>query len=176
MVFQFQNKRKSFAANLILDFLLLAVSFLTVYAIKRGTISIDADFQNLIPFYLVAWLIPSIFSRKFRVRENATITQKIRPFIFSAFVTIGLLSIFLSLMKWDLSRFILWGSLSIFLVLEILFLSGRTFIQSFLVNPRNAIPKPHPYCFSPLSSLPCPAFSVGCISIKKVPIFSAMNT
>jgi lipopolysaccharide/colanic/teichoic acid biosynthesis glycosyltransferase len=131
MVFQFQNKRKSFAANLILDFLLLAVSFLTVYAIKRGTISIDADFQNLIPFYLVAWLIPSIFSRKFRVRENATITQKIRPFIFSAFVTIGLLSIFLSLMKWDLSRFILWGSLSIFLVLEILFLSGSYFYPKF---------------------------------------------
>ena len=131
MVDQLNLKQRSVLTNYLIDAMLLLSAFLLVYFTKRGHLDIEHTFMEIIPVYYFVWLISTLLSRKFKPVEKDVLLLKIKPFFLSILLMAGFLSIFLYGFKlFNLSRFIVWGSLAVFLVLEIFFLSG------FYVLPR----------------------------------------
>lgn len=110
----------------IVDGLLLLFAFIFAFFLKRGNLNFDAIYIKFLPIYFGCWLISCIFTSKFIEnikRERSLIS--LEPYIFSAFYFTGLLSLIIyGLELYNLSRFIIYGSITIYLLLEILIVSG----------------------------------------------------
>ena len=116
------NKGKFF-----LDFLLLIISFAIAYFIKRRHFNIEANFIKFLPLYFCCWVLSSILTKKMKnIEEGKGYMKRLEPFFSSALFFTGMLSLLIyGLNLYELSRFIVFGSSGIFLLLEILFLSGN---------------------------------------------------
>lgn len=116
------NKAKIFA-----DFLLLALSFAIAYFIKRRHLNIEENFIKFIPLYFCCWVLSSILTKKLKnIEEGKEYMKRLEPFFASTLFFTGMLSLLIyGLNLYELSRFIVFGSCGIFLLLEILFLSGN---------------------------------------------------
>lgn len=110
----------------IVDGLLLLFAFIFAFFLKRGNLNFDGIYIKFLPIYFGCWLISCIFTSKFSEnikRERALIS--LEPYVFSAFYFTGLLSLIIyGLELYNLSRFIIYGSIIIYLLLEILIISG----------------------------------------------------
>jgi lipopolysaccharide/colanic/teichoic acid biosynthesis glycosyltransferase len=116
------NKLKIF-----LDFLLLIAAFAVAYFIKRGHFNFEDIYVKFLPLYFACWVLSSIFTDKLKNHESEKgYMKRLEPFFSSAFFFIGMLSLLIyGLNLYQLSRFIVFGSLGIYLLLEVLVLSGN---------------------------------------------------
>lgn len=114
-----------FWAKFILDGFLLLIAFGLAYFLKRRDLNIGFVYLKFLPFYFLCWLVSNLLTQKFRTSEGKRHLLRLKPYIVSLLLFIGLLSLILFGLKlYDLSRFIVFGSIGIHFLLEILFLSG----------------------------------------------------
>ncbi len=131
MVLRYKSKRFYYFINYSIDILLLAFSFSLTYFIKRRHLYFEQQFIEIIPYFFLSWFLGSVIGKKFRLPETGQFINYIKPYVISALVMSGILSVFLYFFKsYELSRFIIWGTISAFLALEITLLSGFYFIPS----------------------------------------------
>ena len=110
--------------KLSFDLILLLFSFSLTYFIKRGNLNVEDQYLELIPVMIMCWLISGVFTSKF----NESDSPKIEPIAFSALYFTGLLSLLIyGYQILSLSRFIIFGSIAIYLLLEVIFISGLIF-------------------------------------------------
>lgn len=122
------EREKYYWLKFLFDGFLLWGSFLIVYFIKRGHLRVEDNFKNFLPLLFLVWFFSTIFSKKFMKKETQIYFELLKPFISSILVLIGTLTLIMYIFGWyHLSRFIIYGSICIFLSLEILFLSSRFF-------------------------------------------------
>ncbi len=125
MPIQLKSKKATLLTNIALDLLLLFGSFAIIYYAKRGHFDVEAGFISYLPLHISAWLVAILFGRKFKSLGSESIVVRLKPYITSILFQIGFLSIVLYGFKWfELSRFIIFGSVSLFFLLELLLLSG----------------------------------------------------
>lgn len=132
------NKLKIF-----LDFLLLLVAFAVAYFIKRGHFNFENIYIKFFPLYFSCWVLSSIFTEKLKNNESEQgYMNRLEPFFSAAFFFMGMLSLLIyGLNLYQLSRFIVFGSLGIYLLLEILVLSGNFLSLSRLEPGSRAVMK-----------------------------------
>ncbi|HQU71187.1 MAG TPA: hypothetical protein PLG66_02770, partial [Calditrichia bacterium] len=129
MPLQFKSKRLSFFSNLLLDFSLLSVAFLVVYYFKRRHIYVEKTILLYLPVYFVTWLGATLLTRKFRHYDQEDYLQRLRPYLMAILLQIGSMSILLFAFNWlDLSRFIVFGSVGLFFLMEMMFIAGAFFL------------------------------------------------
>ncbi len=110
--------------KLFFDLVLLLFSFSITYFIKRGNLNLEDQYLGLIPVMILCWLISGIFTSKFNESDN----PQIEPIAFSALYFTGLLSLLIyGFQILSLSRFIIFAGISIYLLLEVIFISGLIF-------------------------------------------------
>ncbi len=121
------EEQKYNKGKIFLDFLLLIISFAIAYFIKRRHFNIEANFIKFLPLYFCCWVLSSILTKKMKnIEEGKGYMKRLEPFFSSALFFTGMLSLLIyGLNLYELSRFIVFGSSGIFLLLEILFLSGN---------------------------------------------------
>lgn len=109
--------------KIIIDGILLAGSFLTVYYFKREHLRIEESFRNFFILIMIIWLVTTLFSKKFLRTKTGDFFEKLKPFIVSLVALFGLVSLSIYILGWyGLSRFIVYGSLALFLLMETLLL------------------------------------------------------
>jgi len=118
------EKERHYWLKFLFDGFLLICSFLIVYFIKRGHLNIEDNFKKFLPVLFLVWFFSTLFSKKFMKKETQSYFELLKPFIFSVLALIAVLTLILYFLGWYyLSRFITYGSIGIFLILEIVFLS-----------------------------------------------------
>ncbi len=147
MPFYFKSQKTTFWFNLTIDLVLLLSSFALIYFLKRGHLDVEPAFLDFIPVYVLSWLFATLAGRKIKTSKRGQVLTHLRPYIVSILLQIGLLSILLYGFKWyALSRFIIFGSLGLFFLLEILLLSG-SYIYPFLFNKEKNAHSNFPFYF-----------------------------
>jgi len=122
------EKEKFYWLKIVIDGILLAGSFLAIYYVKRQHLRIEENFQKYFLLLMITWLVTTLFSKKFmRVIEEDYFLQ-IKPFVISITALIGLLSLSIYVLGWyNLSRFIVYGPIALFFMMENVYLSVRNF-------------------------------------------------
>ena len=116
-----KSLKKLFLFKLGIDGLFLLSSFFLIYFTKRGHLQLEQSFLSYLPLYIGSWLFATLLSRKFKTTSDLTLMAIIRPYFRSLLLQIGILSVILYAFKWfSLSRFIIFGSVGLFFVLELL--------------------------------------------------------
>lgn len=124
MPLYYLEKEKHYWLKFLFDGFLLICSFLIAYFIKRGHLNIEYNFKNFLPLLILVWFFSTLFSKKFMKKEKQSYFELLKPFIFSVLALIAVLTFILYFLGWYyLSRFITYGSIGVFLILEIAFLS-----------------------------------------------------
>ncbi len=123
---QSSGRPRTVARRYLVDLCLLLVAFLATHCLKKKKLAIDLTYLQLMLVYIVAWASVSLACDKFRrLDQERRQSHKLAPFVTSCLYMAGLISLFLYVADlFDLSRFIIYGALSLYLLLEILFLSG----------------------------------------------------
>jgi len=115
---------KNYWVKVLFDGFLLFTSFLLAYFIKRGHFNIAYNFRKFIPVLLLTWVSVTLFSKKFMKTKRDNFIIYIKPFIYSNLFLVFILSLILYVLGWyHLSRFIVYGSLGFFIILETVFIS-----------------------------------------------------
>ncbi|MCP4148718.1 MAG: sugar transferase [bacterium] len=115
-----------------IDALLVSAAFVLTYYIKNGNLRLEYIYLEFIPIYIFCWIVSTILSGKFRLRWQKVSTKldpdvisKIKNYLTSTLFFGALMSIFLYGEKWNqLSRLMVFGSLIMYFLLEIIILSG----------------------------------------------------
>ena len=119
---------KNYILKIFWDGVLLSVAFIAAYYIKFHSLFISRDILHFLFLLITCWFITTVFSQKF---NNNKIDKKdfyLKPFIISLFLMAGFISLFIFITKQIyFPRFIMFGTLGIYFLLEILFLSGKYF-------------------------------------------------
>ncbi len=140
MPFHLKSKKASYWLNMGLDALLLLTSFFVIYYTKRGHVYVEQNFLDYLPLYLGAWFLASLLGRKFKSDKAQNLSDHLKPYIRSILLQIGFLSIFLYALKWfDLSRFIIFGSVGLFFLLELVVLSGSFAFPRMFKKEKSAV-------------------------------------
>jgi hypothetical protein len=125
---KYLEREKFYWFKILIDGILLSGSFLGIYYVKREHIQVEADFQAYFILLAIAWLISTLFSKKFMKVEGEEYFQQIRPFLVSIIALTVLVSLAILVLGWyHLSRFIVYGTIAGFLVLENVYLSIRNY-------------------------------------------------
>ncbi len=98
--------------------------FLWPILLREVSLDFGGQYLGLIPVLVMCWLISGLFTSKFSESDIA----QIEPIAFSALYFTGLLSMLIyGLQILSLSRFIIFAGISIYLLLEVIFISGLIF-------------------------------------------------
>jgi hypothetical protein len=106
---------------LLLDLVLLLFSFAVVYLVKYGNLWIQEKYVVFFPILVFCWLASGVFSSKFHDTERA----RIEPLAYSMLYFAGLVSLLIyGLQILSLSRFVVFAGIVVYLLLEVIFISG----------------------------------------------------
>jgi hypothetical protein len=165
------NKLKIF-----LDFLLLIAAFAIAYFIKRGHFDFGDVYIKFLPLYFACWVLSSIFTEKLKYNEPGEgYMKRLEPFFSAGFFFIGMLSLLIyGLNLYQLSRFIVFGSLGIYLLLEVLVLSGN-FLSLSRTEPGSRVTKKKPsiifflleFCLITVSFFAIHFIKIGTIELQE---------
>jgi lipopolysaccharide/colanic/teichoic acid biosynthesis glycosyltransferase len=174
--FERPEKHKYNKLKIFLDFLLLIAAFAVAYFIKRGHFNFEDIYIKFFPLYFSCWLLSSIFSKKLQNNEpEKDYMKRLEPFFSSAFFFIGMLSVLIyGLNLYQLSRFIVFGSLGIYLLLEVLVLSGN-FLSLSRTEPGSRVTKKKPsiifflleFCLITVSFFAIHFIKIGTIELQE---------
>ena len=124
MSLNYLSKERFYWLKVLLDGIFLAVSFAAVYWLRRGNIYIEATFRKFLPILLLTWFLVTILSKKFKTLEKQDYFSLLQPYWLAAIFFVSLLTLLLYFMGWiNLSRFIIFGSIGIYFVLESIYLA-----------------------------------------------------
>jgi hypothetical protein len=124
MTNNYLSKERYYWSKVLLDGIFLAVSFLLVYWQHRGNLLIDEPFKKFVPILFLTWFLVTILSKKFKVIERQDYFSRLQPYWLAAIMFVALLSLLLYFIGWiKLSRFIVYGSIGIYFVLESTYLA-----------------------------------------------------
>ncbi len=121
------KEQKYNKVKIFLDFLLLIIAFVIAFFIKRRNLDFEGIYIKFLPIYFSCWVLSSILTKKLKnYEEEKGYIRRLEPFFSSALYFTGILSLLIyGLNLYKLSRFIVFGSSGIFLLLEIFILSGN---------------------------------------------------
>jgi len=118
------NNKTRFWVKSIIDGMLLISTFALMYLLRKGNLDLEPMYLRFIPLYLLCWVLTSILGQKFRNNDKQRHMQKLKPYIVSQLMFTAFLSLALFALKIaSLSRFIVFGSIAVHFLMEILFLS-----------------------------------------------------
>jgi len=118
------KKERFYWLKVILDGTFLAFAFLSVYWLRRGDLLIDEDFRRFLPVLFLTWLLVTLLSKKFKILEKQDYFSRLQPYWLAAVIFVSLLTLLLYFIGWiSLSRFIIYGSIAIYFILESIFLA-----------------------------------------------------
>ena len=121
--FEKQLKRYSIRRVLI-DVILLFISFQIVNIVRRGTFSYSDDFLFIISIITALWFLTAIFTGKFHKNGNKNIWYLLSPYIKSIILILFGLTFFVFIFRYFyFSRLELFGTVLIFGLLEIIVFS-----------------------------------------------------
>ena len=124
----FLEREHFYFLKVIMDGILLAGSFLFIYYVKRSSLEIDPRFKGFLILLMGAWLVSTIFSKKFMQIKDEDYFNQLKPFLVSAIVLTFLVSMGIYILGWyQLSRFIVYGTIAMFLVQDNVYLSLRNY-------------------------------------------------
>jgi hypothetical protein len=117
-------KERYYWLKVLLDGIFLAFSFLIAYRLKRGNLLIEEPFRRFIPILFLTWFLVTILSKKFKIAEKQDYFSRLQPYWLAAIIFLSLLTVLLYFMGWvDLSRFIIYGSIGIYFIMESIYLA-----------------------------------------------------
>ncbi|MCJ7523610.1 MAG: sugar transferase, partial [Candidatus Aminicenantes bacterium] len=117
-------KERFYWLKVFLDGTFLAIAFMSVYWLRRGDLFIDEDFREFLPIVFLTWFLVTILSKKFKVIEKQDYFSRLQPYWLAAVIFVSLLTLLLYFMGWiHLSRFIVYGTIAIYVILESIFLA-----------------------------------------------------
>lgn len=127
-----KKKRKESRIKLLIDAVLLTIAFAAAYWLKRGSLDLDYLYARFLPFFYLSWFLSTFLSGKFKSRwrprkgrSSGNRLSRLAPYTVSLLFFAGMLSVLLSTSQWTrLSRIIVFSSLAIHFMLEILFLTN----------------------------------------------------
>ncbi|MCU0288426.1 MAG: sugar transferase [Acidobacteria bacterium] len=126
------QKESYYWLKVISDGIHLIAAFYIFYYLKRQTffngkfLALEPRFAKFFPLLLAAWFIVTLFSKKFTRLETVDYISLLKPYIVSIFGLAALTNIALYTFGWyDLSRVIVFGSIGLFFVFELIGLSIR---------------------------------------------------
>jgi lipopolysaccharide/colanic/teichoic acid biosynthesis glycosyltransferase len=118
------SKERFYWSKVLLDGLFLAIAFVGVYWLKRGVLDIDENFRRFLPVLFLTWFLITILSKKFKVLEKKDYFSRLQPYWLAAIIFVALLALLLYFVGWiNLSRFIIFGSIGIYLIMESVYLA-----------------------------------------------------
>ncbi|MCG2810705.1 MAG: sugar transferase [Candidatus Aminicenantes bacterium] len=118
------SKERYYWLKVLLDGIFLASSFLATYWLRRGDLVIDENFQKFLPILFLTWFLVTILSKKFKILEKQDYFSRLQPYWLAAIFFVLLLTLLLYFQGWvNLSRVIVFGTISIYLILECLYLA-----------------------------------------------------
>ena len=107
--------------KLLLDLFLLLFSFAVVYLVKYGSLRVQEKYLVFLPILVFCWLVTGLFSSKFHDSERA----RIEPLTYSLLYLAGLVSLLIyGFHVLTLSRFVVFAGIVVYLLLEVIFVSG----------------------------------------------------
>jgi lipopolysaccharide/colanic/teichoic acid biosynthesis glycosyltransferase len=122
-------KERFYWLKVLLDGLFLLAAFAGVHWQKRGSLALDDNFKRFLPLLFASWFVITVFSRKFKGRSPQDFFARLRPYWQSAIVFIAFLTLLVYLLGWiNLSRFIIYGTISVYIILESLYLAFQTLL------------------------------------------------
>ncbi|MCK5505414.1 MAG: hypothetical protein KAJ10_09640 [Thermodesulfovibrionia bacterium] len=123
--------KNNYINKFLIDGILLFVAFFVVYYIKQGDVVFAPLYYSYSAVHFLGWLFSTLVTGKFADRGGMTYFGRLRPFVISAVIQLSIISIALYALKWfELSRFIVYGSIAAFFILEVVFVSGL-YVQLF---------------------------------------------
>lgn len=142
------QKEPYYWLKVLADGIQLAAAFFAVYYLKRGEflngkfLGLEPKFEKFFPLLLMAWFVVTLISKKFTKLEKTDYFSLLKPYIISTFALAAFTNIALYILGWyDLSRVIVFGSIGLFFVLELIGFSIRyVFFPPAKELKRNWIP------------------------------------
>lgn len=120
----FVEKERYYWLKVAVDGFLLAISFLAVYWVRRGTVQVEEKFLNFLPVLFLTWFFVTLFSKKFKILRQQDFFSLLRPYWQAGLFFVFLLAVILYLFGWiGLSRFIVFGTVAVYFILESLYLA-----------------------------------------------------
>lgn len=117
-------KERYYWLKVLLDGIFLAIAFLATYWLRRGNLIIDERFRKFLPLLFLTWFLVTILSKKFKIIARQDYFSRLQPYWLSAIIFVSLLTLLLYFMGWiDLSRFIIFGSIAIYFIMESIYLA-----------------------------------------------------
>jgi hypothetical protein len=118
-------KRQPFYfAKVVLDGGALLAAFGIAVILKRGRFVIETKHRNYLILLLVCWLVTTLFSRKFFEVKDNLLSKILKPYFTSWIALTFLLTLMIYIQGWrELSRFVVYGTLFIFLAAELVLVS-----------------------------------------------------
>jgi lipopolysaccharide/colanic/teichoic acid biosynthesis glycosyltransferase len=124
MTNEFLAKERFYWLKVILDGIFLAIAFFAVYWLRRGNLLIDERFREFLPVLFLTWFLVTILSKKFKILKKQDYFSRLQPYWGAAIIFVSLLMLLLYVMGWIyLSRFIIFGSIGMYFVMESLYLA-----------------------------------------------------
>jgi len=131
------SKNKNHILKIFWDGVVLLFSFWVIYLIKYHTFKITTDYLHYLIALMLCWLISTVVTQKFKIRENRSESYPQKQLVLSLFILAGSISLYSMVIKeYDYSRFVIFGSLGLFYLLEVMLLSGKYFAPLFFKSDK----------------------------------------
>jgi len=116
--------------KVLFDGCLLLFSFALAFYLKRGHLIVEARHKRYLIMLFISWFVITIFSKKFFLIEDKYFIKRIKPFINSWITLVFIITILLYVFGWyHLSRFIVYGTLFLFLGAELIMVLIGTILK-----------------------------------------------
>jgi lipopolysaccharide/colanic/teichoic acid biosynthesis glycosyltransferase len=116
-------KVNSFSLHLLFyDFLLMVASYYLTNLVKRGTLSLPDNYDAILLLISALWLVSAVFTRKFNKQKYRNYYYAFAPYIKSFIImTAAMALIVFTFRLFHFSRFQLFGTLGLMVILEAIF-------------------------------------------------------
>jgi len=124
--FQYSRTRQRLRFSYLLfsfDLLIMAVGFYLLNYLKSGSITLQKSYQPIFMLLMFLWFICGLLIHHFQIRRERNYLRAIYPHLKSAFVVISIVSVIVFVLRSGFSRIMVFGSLALVTVLELLFVT-----------------------------------------------------
>jgi len=119
------KKQRLYWLKVLLDGLLLALSLAFVLWLRQGSLTLDERLQRFIPVMFAAWLLTTIFSRKFKALKDRDYFSLLQPYWVAALAFVLLLTLVIYSLGWiDLPRLTIYGSIALYIMMEAVYIAA----------------------------------------------------
>lgn len=133
-------KERFYWLKVLLNGTFLTLAFIATYWFRRGDLLIDESFRRFLPVLFLTWMLVTLLSKKFKVLPKQDYFSLLQPYWIAAIIFVSLLTLLLYFMGWiDLSRFIIFGTIGVYFVLESVYLAFYLLLRRRR-QPGGAIP------------------------------------